>query len=72
MFPNLWNAIQIQLKKTTSAKILKQTEINIHLENYERFKCKTVVVYHVSRFYIKIKTKKLWYILYWAVCNFSF
>ena len=58
MFPNLWNAIEIQLKKTTSAKIFKQREINIYLENYERFKCKTVVVYYVSRFNIKIKTKK--------------
>ena len=36
MFPKLWNAIQIGLKETKSAKIFKQKVINIYLE---RFKC---------------------------------
>ena len=40
MFPKLWNAIEIDLKETKSAKIFKQRVINIYLENYERFKCK--------------------------------
>ena len=40
LFPKLWNAIEIDLKKTKSAKIFKQRIINIYLENYERFKCK--------------------------------
>ena len=39
VFPKLWNAIEIDLKETKSAKI-KQGVINIYLENYERFKCK--------------------------------
>ena len=39
MFPKLWDSIEIDLKETKSAKILKQTVINIYLENYERFKC---------------------------------
>ena len=39
MFPKLWNAIEIELKETTSAKLLKQRVINIYLENNERFKC---------------------------------
>ena len=39
VFPKLWNAIEIDLKETKSAKI-KQRVINIYLENYERFKCK--------------------------------
>ena len=34
MFPKLWNAIEIDLKETKSAKI-KQRLINIYLENYE-------------------------------------
>ena len=38
MFPNLWNAIEIDLKESKSAKIFKQRVINIYLENYERFK----------------------------------
>ena len=38
MFPKLWNAIEIDLKETKSAKIFKQRVINIYLENYERFK----------------------------------
>ena len=35
----LWNEIEIDLKETKSAKIFKQRVINIHLENYERYKC---------------------------------
>jgi len=38
MFPKLWNAIEIGLKETKSAKIFKQRVINNYLENYERFK----------------------------------
>jgi len=34
MFPKLWNAIEIELKETTSAKLLKQRVINIYLKNY--------------------------------------
>ena len=40
MFSKLWNAIEIDLKESKSAKIFKQRIINIYLENYERFKCK--------------------------------
>jgi len=36
MFPKFCDAIEIDLKE--SAKIFKQRVINIHLENYERFK----------------------------------
>ena len=51
MFPKLWNAIEIDLEETKSAKIFKQSVINIYLDNYERFKnAKDLVVYHVSRF----------------------
>ena len=39
MFPKLWNAIEIDLKETKSAKIFEQRVINIYLENFERFKC---------------------------------
>ena len=39
MFPNLWNAFEIDLKENKSAKIFKQRVINIYLENYGRFKC---------------------------------
>ena len=39
MFPKLWNAIEIDLKETKSAKTFKQRVINIYLENYEKFKC---------------------------------
>ena len=39
MFPKLWNAIEIYLKETKSAKIFEQRVINIYLENYQRFKC---------------------------------
>ena len=39
MFPKLWNAIEIELKETKSAKIFKQRVINIYQESYERFKC---------------------------------
>ena len=39
MFPKLWNAIELDLKETKSAKIFKQRVINIYLDNYERFKC---------------------------------
>ena len=39
MFPKLWNAIEIDLKETKSAKIFKQRVINIYFENFERFKC---------------------------------
>ena len=53
MFLKLWNAIEIGLKETKSAKIFKQRVINIYLENYERFKCKNLVVYRVNKFYIK-------------------
>ena len=34
----MWNAIEIDLKETKSAKIFKQSVINIYLENSERFK----------------------------------
>ena len=40
MVPKLWNAIEIDLKETKSAKTFKQRVININLENYEKFKCK--------------------------------
>ena len=39
IFPKLWNEIEINLKETKSAKILKQRVINIYLENYDRVKC---------------------------------
>ena len=39
MFSKLWNAIEISLKETKSAKVFKQRVINNYLENYERFKC---------------------------------
>ena len=39
MFPKLWNAIEIGLKETKSAKIFKQRVINIYLKNSKRFKC---------------------------------
>ena len=39
MFPKLWNAIEIDLKETKSAKIFKQRVINIYLEIYESFLC---------------------------------
>ena len=45
MFPKLWNAIEIDLKETKSAKTFKQRVINIYLENYERFKCKKKCLY---------------------------
>ena len=57
MFLKLWNAIEIGLKETKSAKIFKQRVINIYLENYERFKCKNLVVYCVNKFYIKKRIK---------------
>jgi len=38
MFPKMWNAIEIDLKETKSAKIFKQRVINIYLKNSERFK----------------------------------
>ena len=57
MFPKLCNAIEIGLKETKSAKIFKQRVINIYLENYERFKCKNLVVYCVNKFYIKKNEK---------------
>ena len=34
MFPKLWNAVEIEMKETKSAKIFKQREINIYLKNY--------------------------------------
>ena len=37
MFLKLWNAIEIDLKETKSAKIFKERGIIIYLENYERF-----------------------------------
>ena len=37
MFLKLWNAIEIDLKETKSAKIFKERVIIIYLENYERF-----------------------------------
>ena len=46
MFPKLWNAIELDLKETKSAKIFKQRVINICLENYERFKCEKPSLYH--------------------------
>ena len=39
MFPKLWNAIEIDLKETKSAKTFKQRVINIYLENYEKLNC---------------------------------
>ena len=57
MFPKLWNEIEFDLKETKSAKIFKQRVINIYLENYERFKCKNLVVYCVNKFYIKKRIK---------------
>ena len=36
MFPKLWNAIEIDLQETKSAKIFKERVISIYLENYER------------------------------------
>ena len=39
MFLKLWNAFEIDLKETKSAKMFKQRVINIYPENYERFKC---------------------------------
>ena len=36
VFPKLWNAIEIGLKETKSAKI-KQRVINIYLENHESY-----------------------------------
>ena len=39
MFSKLWNAIEIDLKETKSAKTFKERVINIYLENYERIKC---------------------------------
>ena len=42
MFPKLWNAVEIDLEETKSAKIFKSRVINIYLENYERFKCENI------------------------------
>ena len=36
MVPKLWNAIEIDLKETKSAKIFIQRVINIYLENHEK------------------------------------
>jgi len=48
MFPNLWNAFEIDLKENKSAKIFKQRVINIYLENYKRSNVKNVSYIPVS------------------------
>ncbi len=55
MFPNLWNAIKIDLKETKFSKIFKQRVVNIYLENYERFKCEKTSC--ISCRFIKKKLK---------------
>ena len=47
--------LKLTLKKLNLQKIFKERVINIYLENYVRFKWENLVVYHVSRFYIKNK-----------------
>ena len=54
MFPNLWNAFEIDLKENKSAKIFKQRVINIYLLRIMRgLNAKNLAVYRVNKFYIK-------------------
>ena len=58
MFPISWNAIEIDLKETKSAKIFKQRVINIYLENHERFKCEKPGCISCEYFLLKKNKKK--------------
>ena len=60
--------LKLTLKKLNLQKIFKERVINIYLENYERFKWENLVVYHVSRFYIKNKKQLTVYLLILCLC----
>ena len=54
MFPKLWNAFEIELKETESAKkILNQTVSIFILRIMRGLNTENLVVFYMSRFYIK-------------------
>ena len=48
LFPKLWNSIELELKKTKSAKLLNRKVAKNYLDSYGSYICKIKPVYHVD------------------------